>query len=320
VGDQDPGKEDAEPEDAASPSTRQEIHSSEKRLWTVSFVALSVVASAVEILTTQWSTLLTLLLISLIGALAVGVWWLMKRRRQIASLSFGWLAVLILLAVLVGAGGTSAIRWSLDGRPFSPPNPTNSASQPPLSAEAATLPASSPPNNQPSDSPTAGPSTTPAKGCTKAGTVEVQVVTPNPLTFCRVLVNDGRPITGPFNLSGQILDPERAWRDLILLVRIDPATCTTEGRRGATGRFMIPPEKFRFGADGTWEYTDDLGGLAAAVTLGRIFEYATAPPAAIQTMAANGDPSGITTLPKDVKILGSFAVAPGTAPAAKACS
>ena len=320
MGSQNPDNEGAEPRDAASPSTQQENQSFKRRFWSVAFVVLSVAASAVQILTTEWSTLVTLLLISLIAGLAVGVWWLMKRRRQIASLSFGWLAVLILLAVLLGAGGTSAIRWSLDGQPFSPPDGANRAPQTPFSAPATPPSASSPSNNQPSDRPTAVPSTTPATGCASAGTVEVRVVTPTPLTFCPVLVNDGRPITGPFNLSGQILGPERAWRDLILLVRIDPATCTTEGRRGATGRFMIPPHKVRFGPDGTWEYTDDLGGQTAAVTLGRIFEYATAPPGAIHTMAANNGPSGIMTLPNDVKILGSFAVAPGTAPAAKPCS
>jgi hypothetical protein len=53
------------------------------------------------------------------------------------------------------------------------------------------------------------------------------------------------------------------------------------------------------------------------VTPGRVFEYA---PAAIRTMAANNDPNGIVRLPNDVKILGSFVVAPGTARAAKPCS
>jgi hypothetical protein len=121
VGNQDPGNEGAEPQDAAGPSTRQENQSFRRRFWSVAFVVLSVAASAVELLTAEWSTLRTLLITSLIAGLAVGVWWLMKRRRQIASLSFGWLAVLILLAVLLGAGGTSAIRWSLDGQTPSPP-------------------------------------------------------------------------------------------------------------------------------------------------------------------------------------------------------
>jgi hypothetical protein len=143
------------------------------------------------------------------------------------------------------------------------------------------------------------------------------------LTFCPTRVNDGdMHITGPFKLAGQVLGPVEKRRDMVLFVRLDQATCTTEGKPAAPGRFLINSVHFDLEADGGWSYRDNLGGHPPAVSLGRSFEFAIASKDAIQSLLDRHDEwrlSGITTLPPGIRILTHFDVPPGDSPSAVPC-
>ena len=143
------------------------------------------------------------------------------------------------------------------------------------------------------------------------------------LTFCPTRVNDGdMRITGPFKLAGQVLGPVEQRRDLVLFVRLDQATCTTEGKPAAPGRFLIDSVHFDLEAAGEWSYRDDLGGHPPGVTLGRTFEFASASEGAIQGLLDRHDEwrlSGITELPQGIRILAHFDVPPGDSPSAAPC-
>jgi len=221
-------------------------------------------------------------------------------------------------AALAAAGFTFAtIRYAEKGNAEAPSDPSRSAA--PSATPATTDPTSVPP-------PPASPGSERPSTCTTTGLPGVAKATPDTagnLVFCPVQINHGKlPITGPFNLTGQIIGPQPDREDLILLVRIDPATCDAKGRRGAPGRFLLNVD-LRARADGTWSHDDDLGGQADGVTLGRIFEFAKAPAAAVQALKASRpewNDTGITDLPKEITILASFEVPPGQATRSAACT
>ncbi|MBF9132120.1 hypothetical protein I0C86_24655 [Plantactinospora sp. S1510] len=161
--------------------------------------------------------------------------------------------------------------------------------------------------------------------CTTAGSPGAVEATPTAvgdLIFCPTKINGGNlPITGPFNLSGQVLGPQHGRDEMILLVRIDPSTCDANGQRGAPGRFLLDAD-LRSSADGTWFHEDDLGGQGSGVTLGRIFEFAKAPAATVRELrdsTPEWKESGIIQLPKKVTILASFEVPPGKSAGSVAC-
>jgi hypothetical protein len=108
---------------------------------------------------------------------------------------------------------------------------------------------------------------------------------------------------------------------LVLVNHADMTTCDAFGNRPARGRFLMASANLAT-PDGTWTIVDNLG-YDEAVTIGRTFEYVTAPPTVIKTMredrtrwaAAGNDPDdypGILTMPPEVHVIASFNVPPGT--------
>ncbi|MEU4563668.1 hypothetical protein AB0F72_35280 [Actinoplanes sp. NPDC023936] len=178
-------------------------------------------------------------------------------------------------------------------------------------------------------SPESGPSGGPEAAARCQGTVTSGVARANPekvgnLTFCPTRINDGNvPITGPFSLKGQVIGPPAERGNLLLMVKLDRATCTTEGRPPAPGRFLLDqPIDFVADASGLWSYFDDLGKHPPSVTLGRIFEFATAPKSVVEDLydrREEWEREGITDLPPEIIVLSSFKVAPGKVKGAIPC-
>jgi hypothetical protein len=144
------------------------------------------------------------------------------------------------------------------------------------------------------------------------------------LVFCPTRINDGKvPITGPFSLEGQVIGPPTERSKLFLMVSLDRATCTTEGKPAATGRFLLKqPIDFAADANGLWSYFDDLGQHPPSVTLGRIFEFATAEKNVVADLYDRRDEwqqEGITNRPPGITVLSSFRVAPGKVKGAVPC-
>jgi hypothetical protein len=173
------------------------------------------------------------------------------------------------------------------------------------------------------------PSSSSEAAVTCKGTVSSGLARANPeqvgnLTFCPTRINDGKvPITGPFSLKGQVIGPSAERSKLLLMVKLDRATCTTEGKPPAPGRFLLKqPIDFEADASGLWSYFDDLGEHPPSVTLGRIFEFATAPKAVVDDLYDRREEwgkEGITNVPPQITILSSFKVAPGKVKAAIPC-
>ncbi|MEU7982441.1 hypothetical protein AB0B63_28390 [Micromonospora sp. NPDC049081] len=178
-------------------------------------------------------------------------------------------------------------------------------------------PTSSSPSTAPSE-PKVGPSPSPSCSATPGpADVQVKPYGTAPLVFCPVRINNGTiPITGPFNLSGQILGPDAERRHLILFVRIDPKTRDTCGKPGGRGRFLLPQEALDADAEGKWSYDEKLGDYPQGVTFGRTYEIATAPQSVIDSLMSQKDgwkEDGINELPDSVEILAAFEVPPGVA-------
>lgn len=142
------------------------------------------------------------------------------------------------------------------------------------------------------------------------------------LVFCPTSVDGGRGrITGPFDLRGQVLGAPELRADLVLLVRIDPSTCDANGKRGAPGRFLLDVD-FGAAASGSWFHHDDLGGQQSGVTLGRIFEFAQASPAAVRALKEDRGEwleNGILDLPAGISVLSEFTVPPGESAGSVPC-
>jgi len=150
------------------------------------------------------------------------------------------------------------------------------------------------------------------------------------LTFCPSRINGGKlPITGPFELTGQVLGPVGDRKDVLLVTSGDPKTCDALGNAPSRGAFLIDQADLG-GSDGRWSYTDHLG-YDEAVTIARHYEYVTGPPAALLAIrntranweAANpgkaGDYPGILALPADAEVLATFEVPAGVYQGAKPC-
>lgn len=170
--------------------------------------------------------------------------------------------------------------------------------------------------------PSAMPPTTPCS-MTQSGPAADQ---PSPahaddLTFCLVNINGGTlPITGPFELAGQVLGPASQRQRVVLVNYGDPRTCDALGNPPAAGIFLL--NQVNLGSfDGSWSYVDHLG-YPEAVTIARTFEYITASAASIQLMkddrsmwAAGGnnpdDYPGIRAMPADANVLARFKVPAG---------
>ena len=178
-------------------------------------------------------------------------------------------------------------------------------------------------------SPEPSPSSSLEVAATCKGTVSSGLARANPkkvgnLAFCPTRINDGKvPIAGPFSLKGQVIGPPAERSNLLLMVKLDRATCTTEGNPPAPGRFLLKqPIDFGADANGLWSYFDDLGNHPPSLTLGRIFEFATAPKDVVEDLYDRREEwqeEGITNLPLQITILSSFKVAPGKVKGAIPC-
>ncbi|MEV6844045.1 helix-turn-helix transcriptional regulator [Actinoplanes sp. NPDC051411] len=141
------------------------------------------------------------------------------------------------------------------------------------------------------------------------------------LRFCPVVINDGTlPITGPFNLSGQVIGPVEERRRMVLLVHSDPRTCDALGNPAPNGKILIHDADIG-SPDGSWAYVDHLG-YDEAVTYARKFEYVLATPEALDAIrndldnyiAAGHDAdnyAGITAMPAGAQIVARFDVPAG---------
>ncbi|MEU7908126.1 hypothetical protein [Actinoplanes sp. NPDC049118] len=150
------------------------------------------------------------------------------------------------------------------------------------------------------------------------GTIAPRPALAGGMVFCPVQVDDGTgPIEGPFVLTGQVVGRHPEDLELVLFVRVDPATCDTEGERGRRGRYLLEQVDLH-AADSGWSYLDDLGDHPPGVTFGRIFEYATMSPQSLRAMRGRGRAFGSGDigdyeLPPDVRFLSRFEVPPGVA-------
>jgi transcriptional regulator with XRE-family HTH domain len=141
------------------------------------------------------------------------------------------------------------------------------------------------------------------------------------LRFCPVMINDGAlPITGPFNLAGQVMGPVEERRRMVLLVHSDPRTCDALGNPAPNGKILIHDADIGT-PDGSWAYVDQLG-YDEAVTYARKFEYVLATSEALDAIrndldnyiAAGHDPddyAGITAMPAGAQIVARFDVPAG---------
>jgi hypothetical protein len=154
------------------------------------------------------------------------------------------------------------------------------------------------------------------------------------LTFCPVRINDGKlPVTGPFEVAGQVLgDPDRR-RSVVLWNQQAARTCDADGRPPAVrGAKFVADGADLASPDGSWSYRVE-PGYDGAVTYGRQFELVTASPTNLAKIVEDApawgrqpgrnpaDYPGIA--PGDVPphtVLASFAVPPGTSPGAKPCT
>jgi hypothetical protein len=154
-------------------------------------------------------------------------------------------------------------------------------------------------------------------------------ITPRPtlnggMVFCPVQIDDGSgPFRGPFVLTGQVAGIYPQGRQLALFVRIDSATCDTEGRPGASGRFLLKQVVFP-AVQISWSYADNFGDFAPGITLGRIYEFATMTATTRQTVESllgESSQNGIDDedMPPDVTFLSKFEVPPGVAAESVPC-
>lgn len=166
-----------------------------------------------------------------------------------------------------------------------------------------------------------------------AATVQPQVTSDGAqlgMTFCPVVINGGRlPITGPFELSGQVVGPVGERRQVVLLNYGDPRTCDALGNAPARGGFVIH-QAVVDSSDGRWSYVDRLG-YDEAVTIARQYEYVTASQDSVDKLKGDAaawvsanpdhpdDYPGVLSLPPDVKILATFGVPAGVYDGAQPC-
>lgn len=227
--------------------------------------------------------------------------------------------LVVLLPLLLTVPQTIDSSWGIIDRIW-PPDPVPS----PAIGSATTSPRLSTTSPVGDPSQPASPDARCASAGKDAGYVQPTPVRSDGLTFCPVLINDGRvPITGPFTLAGQVLGRPKAGEILVLFVRIDPLTCDTFGKRGALGRFLLRDLSFD-DFDGTWAHPDDLGGYDAGVTFGRIFEFATASTEVIEKLKnsyGQWNESGLENRElKGVWFKATFRVPPGEADNGRPCS
>jgi hypothetical protein len=154
------------------------------------------------------------------------------------------------------------------------------------------------------------------------------------LTFCPVRINDGKlPVTGPFEVSGQVLgDPARR-RSVVLWHQQAARTCDADGRPPAVrGAKFVADGADLASPDGSWSYRVE-PGYDGAVTYGRQFELVTASTTNLAKIVEDApawgrqpgrnpaDYPGIA--PADLPphtVLASFGVPPGTYRDAKPCT
>jgi hypothetical protein len=141
---------------------RRTLTQKEAALLTAALAVLGVIAGVAQLVASTLQTLMVTLLIVLAAGILFGAWLTVNRGRELMVLSFRVLALLILGAILAGAGGTAGVRWVLD-RPAvkSQPNAGRSAAQSPPGTErhSETPPAStaSPATTLPSSPPSVVP-------------------------------------------------------------------------------------------------------------------------------------------------------------------
>jgi hypothetical protein len=177
----------------------------------------------------------------------------------------------------------------------------------------------------PTDPASADTTTAPASCDLKtggAGVVEVQAQAgaPSGLTFCPALLNNGAPITGPFNVAGQFVGSKDLYSDLVIVNQADPDTCDVYGNKPDTGYYYA--RTMTIAADGHWSFRDSLG-YDEAVTIARNYEIVSGPPASISAIKNNRSDfakahggsddtyTGMESLPADARIVATFRQAPG---------
>lgn len=154
-----------------------------------------------------------------------------------------------------------------------------------------------------------------------SGVVQPSPKISNSLVFCPVLINGGSlPVTGPYEVSGQVLGPLSERKSLVLIKYFNPRTCDALGNPPAPGGYFESQVNLA-SPDGFWSYTDE-PGYPEAITLGVKLEYVSASSQSIQLMrnnqanwqASGGNPHkypGILALPGDAAVLATFDVPPG---------
>jgi hypothetical protein len=155
---------------------RRTLTQKETALLTAALAVFSVIAGVAQLVASTLQTLMITLFIVLAAGLVLFGTWTINRGRQLMLLSFRLLALLIIGAILAGAGGTAGVRWMLDRQAVkSQPNPSRSAlrSSPSAEQHGETLPAST---TSPAARPTSSPSSvvTVPNDVVKIGNIEDQ--------------------------------------------------------------------------------------------------------------------------------------------------
>jgi hypothetical protein len=150
--------------------------------------------------------------------------------------------------------------------------------------------------------------------------VEKQADAPEELTFCPALLNNGKPLTGPFTATGQIIGPADLYRNLIIVNKADADTCDAYGNKPAPGYFYA--RGMTITTAGRWTFRDGLG-YDEAVTIARTYELIGAPEASINAIkndpiiwakthgGNDGDYPGMKSLPADAHTVATFRQPPG---------
>jgi hypothetical protein len=138
------------------------------------------------------------------------------------------------------------------------------------------------------------------------------------LQFCRIDVNEGRPLRRHYTLSGRIIGRLPKDRSLALVLQADPGSCDSKGQRGNGNYYLM--QEIPFTEQGArWDLAHEMS-YPEAITLKHNFYYVSMPEEHIEYLRAarEQEPHGIARLPEPSDSLAVFSIQ-GDDPRAKPC-
>jgi hypothetical protein len=138
------------------------------------------------------------------------------------------------------------------------------------------------------------------------------------LQYCRVDVNEGRPLSRHYTLSGRIIGRLPEGRTVALVLQADPGSCDTKGQPGNGNYYLM--QEIPFTEQGaTWDLAHEMS-YPEAITLKHNFYYVSMPRENLEDLrtARQHEPHGLPRLPEPSDSLAVFSIQ-GKDPAAEPC-